>query len=105
MLNHAILVNDDFIVNSRSINIYEGDLSVDCNAIMMVFIKAKQSEIENGTLFASGCIGLNEAAMIIAAKLAKVVLTREPTTSDEMCAVEILRENNIQVIYNPDILL
>ena len=38
-------------------------------------------------------------------KISKVILTRMPVMSDEMCAVEILKENNISVIYNSNNIL
>lgn len=105
MLNSAVLVNDDFIVCSHSKHIYEGDLSLECNAVMMLFVKMKKTEMQGGTLYADGCVGLNEAAMIVAAKINKVILTRMPVMSDEMCAIEILKENNISVIYNSNNIL
>lgn len=105
MLNQAVLVNGNFIVNSHSKEIYEGDLSFGCNAITMIFIKARQSEVEGGTLYVDGCPSINEASMIIVAKLRKIVITRDANDSDEMCALELLKERNIEVVINPDNLL
>lgn len=105
MLQHAVLVKDDFILSSRSINLYEGDINVDCNAIMMIFVKMKQEEIEGSVIYTEGCPGLSEIPMLIMAKIKKLVISREPVTSDEMCAIELLREHNIPVIINPNISL
>ena len=105
MLNQAVLVNGDFIVNSHSKQIYDGELNFGCNAIVMVFLKARQSEVEGGTLYIDGCPSINEASMIIVAKLKKIVITRDAHDSDEMCALELLKERNIEVVINPDNLL
>ena len=105
MLSHAIIVNDNFIVSQKIEHIYDGDITVDCNAIMKAFMESRTSEITGGTLFATGCPGLNEASMIIAAMLNKVVFTREPANSDEMCALELLKERNIEIVLNPNIIL
>lgn len=72
---------------------------------MKAFMESRPSEIAGGTLFATGCPGLNEASMIIAATLNKVVFTREPANSDEMCALELLKERNIEIVLNPNIIL
>lgn len=51
------------------------------------------------------CPTLMAASMIIAAKLERVVHMNEPLTSDEMCAIELLKENGITVNCNPNIIL
>ena len=105
MLQHAVLVKDDFILSSRSISLYEGDINVDCNAIMMIFVKMKQEEIKDSVIYTEGCPGLSEIPMLIMAEIKKLVISREPITSDEMCAIELLREHNIPVTINPNISL
>lgn len=105
MLSQAVLVNGDFIVCSHSKKVYEGDLNFNCNAIVMIFIKARQSEVEGGTLYVDGCPGINEASMIVVAKLKKIIITRDAADSDEMCALELLKERNVEVVINPDNLL
>ena len=105
MLNQAAIVNGNFIVTSHSKTFYEGDYDFSCNAITMVFLKSRREEVIGGTLFANGCPGINEASMIIAAKLKKVVLNREPENSEELCAVEALKESNVEVVLNQNIFL
>ena len=39
------------------------------------------------------------------AEIKKLVISREPITSDEMCAIELLREHNIPVTINQNISL
>ena len=63
------------------------------------------SEVEGGTLYVDGCPSINEASMIIVAKLKKIVITRNANDSDEMCALELLKERNVEVVINPDNLL
>ena len=105
MMNRAIIVNGDFIVSEKHESIYEGDIVVECNAIMKTFMTSRMQDVEGGTLYANGCPSLNEAAMIISARLTKVVFSREPVMSDELCAIELLKENGIEVICNPEIIL
>ena len=105
MLNQAAIVKDDFIVSTHSKVIYEGEPNFNCNAIMMVFLKPRQSEIVDGTLYANGCPGVNEASLIVVAKIKKAIFSREPETSDELCAIELLKEKGIEIIFNPDIIL
>lgn len=105
MINKAVIVKDDFIVSQEMEYIYDGELTVNCNAILKAFLASRQSEVEGGTLFASGCPGLVSVGMIIAANLKKVIYGREPTNSDEMCSIELLREKGIETIFNPNIIL
>lgn len=105
MINQAIIVNNDFVVCQDTEHIYEGDFVVNCNAIMKVFMASRPEEVEGGTLFASGCASLPEASLIIAANLTKVVFNREPLDSDELCAIELLKEKNISVVVNPNIII
>ena len=105
MINRAIIVNGDYIVSQKIEHIYEGDIVVDCNAILKTFLASPVEEIEGGKLYATGCIGLTEASMIIAAKLKKAVFSRSPETSDEMCAIELLKEQGIETVINPNIIL
>lgn len=105
MLNCAVLTNDSFIVCSRSLNFYEGEVPINCNAIMMIFVKSKESEMAGGTLYVDGCPGYNEVSMIIAAHIAKVVVQRDPITSEELCALEALKEKGVKVEINPAIIL
>ena len=56
-------------------------------------------------MYTTGCPSLVEVAMIIAAKLRKVVYSRDPIDSDEMCAIELLKENYIEAVCNPNIIL
>ena len=105
MLTKAVIVNNDFIVYQEIEYIYEGQITVNCDAILKAFMASRASEIEGGVLYATGCPGLTAAGMIIAAKLVKVVYNREPISSDELCALELLKENNIMVICNPNIIL
>ena len=43
MMNRAIIVNGDFIVSEKHESIYEGDIVVDCNAIMKTFMTSRMS--------------------------------------------------------------
>lgn len=105
MITKAVIVNGDFIVSQEIEYIYEGQITVNCNAILMAFMASRKSEIEGGILYATGCPGLTSTGMIIAAELKKVVYNREPENSDEMCAIELLKEHGIETIYNPNIIL
>lgn len=106
MLNHAVLVNGDSVVCSRSFDIYEGtDIRLGCNAVLMMVIKAQHDEMDGGTLYLNGCPGPNEASVIIAAKIKKVIMSRHPEDSDELCAVQALEEQGITVVLNPEIRL
>lgn len=105
MITKAVIVKGDFIVAQEIEYIYEGQITVNCDAILKVFMASRSSEIEGGILYATGCPDLTASGMIIAAKLAKVVYNHMAITSDEMCAIELLKQNNIEVIYNPDIIL
>lgn len=105
MITKAVIVNGDFIVSQEIEYIYEGQITVNCDAILKAFMASRSSEIEGGILYATGCPGLTASGMIITAKLTKVVYNRMAITSDEMCAIELLKENNIEVVYNPDIIL
>ena len=105
MINQAIIVKDDFVVCQDTEHIYEGDFTVNCNAIMKVFMASRPDEIVGGTLFASGCAGLTEASLIISANLSKAVFSREPLDSDELCAIELLKERDVSVTFNPNIII
>lgn len=105
VITKAIIVKDDFVVSQEIKHVYRGDITVDCNAIMMAFLASRKSEVNKGILFANGCASLTEASLIISAELVKAVFSKEPETSDEMCAIELLRENNITVVVNPSIIL
>ena len=106
MVKRAIIIKDDFIVHQEMEYIYNSeDITVNCNAILMAFMASRREEIEGGVLYTSGCPGMLAAGMIVTAKLKKVVFDREPLSSDEMCALELLKENNIETIYNPNIIM
>ena len=105
MINQAIIVKDNFVVCQDTEQIYEGDFDVKCNAIMKVFMASRPDEIKEGILFASGCAGLTEASLIISANLSKAVFSREPLDSDELCAIELLKERNISVVFNPNMII
>lgn len=51
------------------------------------------------------CPNLHEAGLLIVTGLKKVVTNREPETSDELAARELLLQNKIEYIINPDIIL
>ena len=72
---------------------------------MKVFMVSRPDEVEGGILFASGCASLTEASLVISANLSKVVFNREPIDSDELCAIELLKERNITVVFNPNIII
>ena len=105
MINQAIIVNNNFVVCQEAESIYDGDFAVRCNAIMKAFLAVRPEEVEGGTLFASGCAGPTEVSLIISANLSKVVFSREPVDSDELCAIELLKERNIEVVFNPNIII
>lgn len=105
MPTKAVIVNDDFIVSQEIEYIYEGQITVNCNAILKAFMASRQSEVEGGTLYATGCPGLTDAGVIIVAKLKRVVYSRNPENSDEMCAIELLKEHGIETVYNHNIIL
>lgn len=52
-----------------------------------------------------GCPDLHEAGLLIVTSLKKVVTNCEPETSDELAARELLLQNKIEYIINPDIIL
>lgn len=104
MNTKAAIVKDDFIVFQELSTIYEGQITVKCNAIFKCFMASRQSEIEGGTLYTIGCPDLTAAGMIIAAKLTRIVHSEEPTDSDQMCALELIKEHNIEVVHNPNII-
>lgn len=104
MNTKAAIINGDFIVFQEISRIYEGQIKVNCNAIFKCFMASRQSEVEGGTLYTTGCPDLTAAGMIIAAKLGKIVYNEEPVDSDELCALELLKDNNIAVIYNPKLI-
>ena len=105
MINQAVIVKDDFIVRQEMEFIYEGQLTVKCDAILKAFLASRQSDIEGGVLYVIGCPGLVAVSLVIAAKLVKVVYSREPENSDEMCAIELLKERGIETVHNPSIIL
>ena len=105
MINQAIIVKDDFVVCQDTEPIYDGDFTVACNAIMKVFMASRPEEVAGGTLFASGCASLTEASLVISANLSKVVFNREPLDSEEMCAIELLKERDVAVVFNPNIII
>lgn len=61
--------------------------------------------MEGGTLFTMGCPDLHEAGLLIVTSLKKIVTNCEPETSDELAARELLLQNKIEYIINPDIIL
>lgn len=105
MITKAVIVKDDFIVSQEIEYIYQGEITVNCDAILKAFMASRASEIEDGILYATGCPGFTAVGMIIAAKLSKVIYNREPIDSDEMCAIQLLKENGIITVYNPNIIL
>lgn len=105
MITKAVIVNNNFIVSQEIEYIYEGQITVNCDAILKAFMASRQSEVEGGVLYATGCPGLVAVGMIVAAKLTKVVYNREPIDSDELCAIELLKENGIITVCNPNIIL
>ena len=105
MITKAVIVNDNFIVSQEIEYIYQGQIKVNCDAILKAFMASRSSEVEGGILYVTGCPDLADSGMIIAAKLSKVIYNRTAITSDEMCALELLKEHNIEVIYNPNIIL
>lgn len=105
MLAQAVLVNGDFIVAQYALEIPYEDKKITCSAISRIFVAARQEEVTGGTLFTNGCPNLNEAAMIIAAGVSKVIINSSPYNSDEMCALELLQSKNIDVITNTRIIM
>lgn len=104
-MTKAILVNGNFVVSTNEQEIYKCDINVTCNAISMLYVNSKKSEMEGGTLFTKGCPELHEAGLLIVTGLKKVVTNREPETSDELAARELLLQNNVEYVINPDIIL
>lgn len=105
MITKAAIVNKDCIVSKEIEYIYDNQISVNCNAILMSLMASSPESIEGGVMYTTGCPGLVEVSMIIAAKLTKVVYSREPLDSDELCAIQLLLDNNIEAVYNPNIIL
>lgn len=105
MLDKAVMVNGNFIVSTSEQEIYKHDINVTCNAISMLYIKSKQSEMQGGTLFTKGCPALHEAGLLIATGLRAIVVNRDPENSDELAARELLLQNKIEYVINPDIIL
>ena len=105
MMDKAVLVNDNFILSTEHEQIYKNDFNVTCNAIDMIFIYVGRNEIEGGTVFVYGCPALQEAGMLITAKVGKIVVNREPENSDELAARVLLIDNGIDYIVNPEIVL
>ena len=71
----------------------------------MIFIHVGRNEVEGGTVYVYGCPALQEAAMLITAKVAKIVTNREPENSDELAARVLLIDNGIDYEINPEIVL
>lgn len=105
MLAHAVLVNGDFIVAQHAEEVICGDIKTGCSAITMVFVASRQEEVEGGTLYVEGCPNTAEAAMMIAAKVARVVISASPYNADEMTALELLQKKDIEVVTNTRIIL
>jgi deoxycytidylate deaminase len=105
MITKAAIVNNNYIVSKEIEYIYDNQISVNCNAILMSLMASSPEEIEGGVMYTTGCPSLVEVGMIIAAKLRKVVYSRDPIDSDEMCAIELLKENYIEAVCNPNIIL
>lgn len=105
MITKAAIVKGDYIVSKEIEYIYDNQISVNCNAILMSLMAGSPEEIEGGTIYTTGCPSLTEVGMIIAAKLTKVVYSREPLDSDELCAIQLLLDNNIEAVCNPNIIL
>lgn len=105
MITKAIITNNDFIISQTVNPIYEGDITVNCNAILMAFMNGSIEDITGGTLYATGCVGPTEVSMIITADIKKVVLSREPQDSEELCAIELLKEHSIEVVFNSNIIM
>jgi deoxycytidylate deaminase len=105
MITKAAIVNNDYIVSKEIEYIYDNQISVNCNAILMSLMAGSPDEVAGGTMYTTGCPSLVEVGMIIAAKLNKVVYSRDPIDSDEMCAIQLLKDNNIEAVCNPNIIL
>ena len=104
-MDKAVMVNGNLIISASEKEVYNYDINVTCNAISMLYIKSKKSEMEGGTLFTMGCPSLHEAGLLIVTCIKKVITNREPETSDELVARELLLQNKIEYIINPDIIL
>lgn len=104
-MDKAVMVNGDFLVSTSEKEVYNHDINVTCNAINMLYIKSKKSEMEGGTLFTKRCPTLNEAGLLIVTGLKKVITNREPETSDELAARELLLQNKIEYIINLNMIL
>lgn len=105
MIQHAIMANKDFVVRTEAEVLYDADLQIRSNAVFMLFVLSKGSEMEGGTLYMDGCPSKSEVELIVPAKIAKVVFTREPETSDEMCALQFLQQEGISTVLNDEIIL
>lgn len=106
MLTSAVIVRGDFIVCATKEVLYEStDITLDCSAITKLFIKSRQQEVKGGTLYCAEFPTLQEAAIIISSKLKKVIAQQDPKDSDELCALEALKEAHIETIVNPKIIL
>lgn len=105
MITKTTIVNNDYIVSKEIEYIYNNQISVNCNAILMSLMASSLDKVAGGTMYTTGCPSLVEAGMIIAAKLNKVVYSRDPINSDEMCAIQLLKCNNIEAVCNPNIIL
>ena len=105
MMDKAVLVNNNFILCTEHEEIYKNDFNVTCNAIDMIFINVGRPEVEGGTVFVYGCPALQEAGMLITAKVAKIVTNREPENSDELAARVLLIDNGIDYEINSEIVL
>lgn len=106
MLTSAAIVRGDFIVCATKEVLYEStDITLDCSAITKLFIKSRQQEVKGGILYCAEFPTLQEAAIIISSKLKKVIAQQDPKDSDELCALEALKEAHIETIVNPKIIL
>lgn len=105
MLSQAILINGDFIVAQPAQEVISGNYKANCSAITMVFVASRKEEVEGGTLFVNSCPTTSEAAMIIAANIAHVVVGASPFNADETVALEMLEKRGIHVTTNPRIIL
>lgn len=106
MFTSAVIVSGDFIVCATKEVLYKStDITLGCSAITKLFIKSRQQEVKGGTLYCTQCPTLQETAIIISSKLKKVIVQQEPKDSDELCALEALKNAHIEVIINPKIIL
>ena len=80
------------------------DIELQCGAILVLFTKVKNDEITDGTLFCKGCPDIDEATTLAVSEVKKLVFTTQPSSKNEILAIQLLVEKGFDVILNPSLI-